>query len=76
MRRQDRNAGSIKALIIVGLIAANLVAANLRHPAPGPSERNDEIRMTKPESMTNDEARNFVIRAPSLFRASSFELRH
>ena len=35
MRRNDRNAGSIKALIILVLIAANIVVAVGRHrPAP------------------------------------------
>ena len=35
MRRNDRNAGSIKALIILVLIAANIVVALARHrPAP------------------------------------------
>ena len=35
MRRNDRNAGSIKALIILVLIAANIVVALARNrPAP------------------------------------------
>ena len=40
MRRNDRNAGSIKALIVLGLIAANIVVALPRRtvsslPKPG-----------------------------------------
>ena len=38
MRRNDRNAGSIKALIILALLAANIVVALPRHHAP-PSPR-------------------------------------
>ena len=37
MRRNDRNAGSIKALVILALLAANIVVALPHHSAPSPS---------------------------------------
>jgi hypothetical protein len=47
------------------------------------ARENDECQMTNDERMSNDEARmpkedagNFVIRASSFFRHSSFDIRH
>jgi hypothetical protein len=37
MRRNDRNAGSIKALVILALLAANIVVALTHHSAPSTS---------------------------------------
>lgn len=36
MRRNDRNAGSIRALIVLALIAANIVVARPRHQPASP----------------------------------------
>jgi hypothetical protein len=45
MRRSDRNAGSIKALIILVLIAANIVVALAHHR---PAQSSQTIGMDNP----------------------------
>jgi hypothetical protein len=61
MRRNDLNGGSIKALIILVLIIANLAAAALQRsqhvPGTKSPNRTDEIRMTTPHSTPNDHTR-------------------
>jgi hypothetical protein len=81
MRLNDLNDGSIKTLLILALIIANLVVASFPQPKqiPSPPDRGRNVRTTKFESMTNDEApqgrlSSFVI--GSFLRPSSFGFRH
>ena len=45
MRRSDRNAGSIKALIVLALLAANIALA-FRHPERSAAESRDPVAST------------------------------
>jgi hypothetical protein len=46
MRAGDLSGGSIKALLILGLLVANLTAVRLRHPERGAAESKDSVRLT------------------------------
>ncbi len=91
MRLNDLSDGSIKALLILALLVANLIVASFPHPKQVPSarKRNDEFRMTKVESMTrnaageaglsNDQAQNgrpLSFLIGSFLRHSTFGIRH
>ena len=71
MRANDLSDGSIKTLLILALLVANLIVASLPHPKQVPSSR-VRNEMMKVEAMLNDEARNG---RPSSFLVGSF-LRH